>query len=183
MASFFSTSCKTLLFLTILSSLHLFLVAGFEFDVGDTAGWAVPPHNDTQIYNEWASKNRFQIGDTINFKYKKDSVMVVSKVDYEQCNSLHPLFFSNTGETVFKLDRAELFYFISGVSGHCERGQKMIVKVLGHSPAPENPLVPPGGYGGPPPPPGEANGGVPKTSISSLVFVQLIMLFLGVLFF
>ncbi|EXB55279.1 hypothetical protein L484_017185 [Morus notabilis] len=28
--------------------------------------------------------------------------------------------------TVFHFDRAGLFYFISGVSGHCERGKKLM---------------------------------------------------------
>ncbi|CAL2264682.1 unnamed protein product [Prunus armeniaca] len=56
--------------------------------------------------------------------------MVVTKDEYEKCHSAHPIFFSNNGVTVFTLDRPGLFYFISGVSGHCERGQKMIIKVL-----------------------------------------------------
>ncbi|XP_077211195.1 early nodulin-like protein 21 [Tasmannia lanceolata] len=176
MASLYSISCKTFLFLTILSSLHLFLVVSFEYDVGDTTGWVVPSHNDSQSYNEWASKNRFKIGDTIDFKYKKDSVMEVSSEDYNQCNSAHPIFFSNTGHTVFKLDRSGLFYFISGASGHCVRGQKMIVKVLGNSPAPGTSPVPPGG-------PDEPSGAVLTASVSSLAILYLVMFFLGFLFF
>ncbi|XP_026415935.1 early nodulin-like protein 1 [Papaver somniferum] len=66
----------------------------------------------------------------IGFKYGKDSVMVVSDSDYKACNSTQPIFFSNNGNTIFKLDRSGYFYFISGVSGHCERGQKMIIKVM-----------------------------------------------------
>ncbi|XP_021806134.1 early nodulin-like protein 1 [Prunus avium] len=64
----------------------------------------------------------------LDFNYK-DSVMVVTKDEYEKCRSAHPIFFSNNGVTVFTLDRPGLFYFISGVSGHFERGQK-IIKVL-----------------------------------------------------
>ncbi|CAL8140961.1 unnamed protein product [Prunus armeniaca] len=60
----------------------------------------------------------------------KDSVMVVTKDEYEKCHSAQPIFFSNNGVTVFTLDRPGLFNFISGVSGHCERGQKIIIKVL-----------------------------------------------------
>lgn len=37
-----------------------------EFDVGDRDGWAVPPPNDTEFYNHWASKNRFKVDDTIS---------------------------------------------------------------------------------------------------------------------
>ncbi|BAT75005.1 hypothetical protein VIGAN_01279700 [Vigna angularis var. angularis] len=56
--------------------------------------------------------------------------MEVTEEEYEKCVSPHPLFFSNNGDIVFKFDRAGLFYFISGVRGHCDRGQKMIIKVL-----------------------------------------------------
>ncbi|TQD80757.1 hypothetical protein C1H46_033674 [Malus baccata] len=82
------------------------------------------------MYNEWASKNRFKVDDTLSFNYTKDSVVVVTKDEYEKCHSAHPIFFSNNGATTFTLDRPGLFYFISGVAGHCERGQKMIIKVL-----------------------------------------------------
>lgn len=63
------------------------------------------------------------------FRYGKDSVMEVTEEDYKKCNSSHPNFFSNTGNTVFKLDHTGPFYFISGVFGHCQKGQRMIVKV------------------------------------------------------
>lgn len=66
----------------------------------------------------------------VDFRYQKDSVMVVTSEEYEKCRSSHPLFYSNNGDTVFKLDRPGLFYFISGVAGHCQRGERMIIKVL-----------------------------------------------------
>ncbi|MCL7029662.1 hypothetical protein MKW94_003609 [Papaver nudicaule] len=134
------TMKRSLLFCMILifCSLQYFsvVVLSFEYDVGDTKGWVVPQPNASEIYNEWASKKRFQIDDSIRFKYGKDSVMVVSETDYKACNSTQPTFFSNNGNTIFKLDRACYFYFISGVSGHCERGQKMIIKVLAIDEAP-----------------------------------------------
>lgn len=64
------------------------------------------------------------------FKYKKDSVMQVTKEGYKQCNSSHPRFYSNTGKTRFMFDHPVPYYFISGTSGHCEKGQKMIVEVI-----------------------------------------------------
>ncbi|XP_044503628.1 early nodulin-like protein 1 [Mangifera indica] len=117
------------LLLTIFSSLH-YLSSSLEFQVGGTEGWVVPPANDTKVYNVWASENRFQVGDIIFFKYKKDSVMEVTEKEYNKCNSTRPKFFSNTGDSAFRLDHSGSFYFISGVSGHCEKGQKMIVKVI-----------------------------------------------------
>ncbi|KAH7684857.1 Cupredoxins domain-containing protein [Dioscorea alata] len=121
------------LFFLFFSSSSLILIHSFDFEAGDHEGWKVPPSNNTLIYNQWASKNRFTVGDTINFRFKKDSVMVVSsEEEYKTCNSSHPFFFSNNGRTVFKLERAGMFYFISGVLGHCEKGQKMMVKVMVH---------------------------------------------------
>ncbi|KAH7850723.1 hypothetical protein Vadar_002064 [Vaccinium darrowii] len=76
---------------------------------------------------------------TIGFENKKDSVLLVTNEEYDKCKSSHPLFFSNNGDTVFKVDKPGLFYFISGVAGHCDRGLKMIVKVL----EPESPPPPP----------------------------------------
>ncbi|CAI0456677.1 unnamed protein product [Linum tenue] len=117
--------CLLCTFLTITTT-----VTSFEYQVGGAKGWVVPPSNDTRIYNDWASENRFLIGDTVRFRYKKDSVMEVSMEDYKNCNSSHPSYFSNTGDTVYELDHSGPYYFISGVSGHCGKGQRMIIKVL-----------------------------------------------------
>lgn len=66
----------------------------------------------------------------LDFSYKDDAVMLVREDEYDKCHSAHPLSYSNNGNTDIKLDRPGLFYFMSGVQGHCERGQKMIIKVL-----------------------------------------------------
>lgn len=66
----------------------------------------------------------------LGFKYKKDSVMEVSKSDYKECDSSRPNLYSNTGNTVHTLNRSGFFYFISGSAGHCELGQRMIVWVI-----------------------------------------------------
>ncbi|XP_059294256.1 early nodulin-like protein 21 [Lycium ferocissimum] len=126
------TCFRNVLIISILvtTSLQFMHVSSLEFQVGDTTGWAVPPANVTNFYNNWASQMRFKIGDTIRFKYKKDSVMEVSEKEYKKCNSTRPHFFSNTGNTMFTLEHSGYFYFVSGAAGHCERGQRMIVRVL-----------------------------------------------------
>ncbi|XP_028948152.2 early nodulin-like protein 6 [Malus domestica] len=105
-----------------------------KFEVEDKSnGWEVPKSKtDQDMYNKWASKKRFKVDDTIYFSYKKntDSVLVVTKEDYKNCNSDQPIYFSNDGYSVVILDRPGLFYFISGVAGRCEKGQKMIIKVM-----------------------------------------------------
>ncbi|XP_052190013.1 mavicyanin-like [Diospyros lotus] len=130
MASLSAAPMLLFLLLLALTSNSSAAAASFHFQVGGTRGWAVPPPNDTRIYNDWASDNRFRVGDTIHFRYRKDSVMEVSEEEYKKCNSTRPILFSNTGDTVVKLDRQGPFYFISGAAGHCQKGQKMIVKVM-----------------------------------------------------
>ncbi|XP_057962171.1 early nodulin-like protein 5 [Malania oleifera] len=131
MATFFFISfCKIFLLFSLVSFLKPFSVSSVEFQVGDGTGWAVPNSETGQSYNQWASENRFQISDTVHFKYQNDSVMEVTGEEYERCVSPRPSFFSNTGDTVFVLDRPGYFYFISGITSHCLDGEKMIIKVL-----------------------------------------------------
>ncbi|KAG2306158.1 hypothetical protein Bca52824_025906 [Brassica carinata] len=125
---------KKINLVTILISFYMFssCVSSTEFEVGGDDGWIVPQSDKTHgdLFNQWASHNRFKVGDTVRFKYKKDSVLVVSEDEYKKCKATKPQFYANNDDTVFKLDRPGLFYFISGVSGHCEKGLKMIIKVM-----------------------------------------------------
>ncbi|XP_078447318.1 early nodulin-like protein 6 [Wolffia australiana] len=133
--------------------------AAFSFDVGGDGGWQVPPSNNSAMYNRWASKNRFKIGDTLVFKYKKDSVMMVGEEDYGRCKAELPILFDDNGDTEIALDRAGLYYFISGLHEHCKKGQKMIIKVLN---LPEPPAASPAAPSSPPgrsPPPMVARSG------------------------
>ncbi|XP_072965232.1 early nodulin-like protein 21 [Typha angustifolia] len=181
----YQNSTKLLLLLLLFYATFLTLHA-FKFEVGDEEGWGVPPSKHTQIYNHWASKNRFQIGDTIHFKYKKDSVMEVNEEDYDKCRSSHPTFFSNSGETEVKLDRSGLYYFISGVAGHCERGQKMIIKVISHG---EGPGSSPGSSNqtGTPTPPGSdddwSDAALATPQFLAMASVQLLLVLVSSLFF
>ncbi|KAJ1273437.1 hypothetical protein BS78_06G280500 [Paspalum vaginatum] len=139
--------------------------AAFEVG-GDDGRWAVPPASDGGMYNQWASKNRFIVGDSVHFKYNKDddSVMVVTEDDYNNCRAARPIFFSNNGDTEVELDRPGPFYFISGVPGHCERGQRMVVKVLGQGAPPPAPPSPPSPSGAA----RVASGGVLAGAIAAL---------------
>ncbi|CAN6717468.1 unnamed protein product [Malus baccata var. baccata] len=127
-------SSKVFLLFFLISSIQVFFVTCTQFEVEDKSnGWEVPKSKtDQDMYNKWASKKRFKVDDTIYFSYKKntDSVLVVTKEDYKNCNSDQPIYFSNDGYSVVILDRPGLFYFISGVAGRCEKGQKMIIKVM-----------------------------------------------------
>ena len=77
--------------------------------------------------------------------------MVVTEADYDSCRASHPIFFSNNGDTEVALDHPGPVYFISGESGHCERGQRMVVQVVGPGappPAPTSAAAPAGTTGG-----------------------------------
>ncbi|CAK7323149.1 unnamed protein product [Dovyalis caffra] len=174
----FKGSCKVFLFLIVFASIFQFyFVISTEFLVGGEGGWIIPK-KDGQMYNEWASNNRFKVDDTVHFKYNKDSVLVVTEEEYQKCRSAHPIFFSNNGDTVFKLDQPGLFYFISGVAGHCERGQKMIIKVLDIETPPQS-----ANDTSPPDQPEKENGAVqmPPAIIPPLI-ILLSLSFLGFFF-
>ncbi|KAI8011780.1 Early nodulin-like protein 2 [Camellia lanceoleosa] len=105
------------------------LLEAYQFNVGGKDGWVLNP---SENYNHWAGRLRFQVNDTLFFKYKKgsNSVLVVTKQDYDQCNTQKPIMKLDNGDSVLKFDRSGLFYFISGVKANCDKGQKLITLVL-----------------------------------------------------
>ncbi|KAK9052558.1 hypothetical protein SSX86_029187 [Deinandra increscens subsp. villosa] len=102
---------------------------GYTFRVGGKDGWVVDPR---ESYNHWAERNRFQVNDSLVFKYKKglDSVMVVNEEAYHKCNKTNPTETLNDDNPVFKFKRSGPFYFISGHGQKCENGEKLIVVVM-----------------------------------------------------
>ncbi|TMW85066.1 hypothetical protein EJD97_023850 [Solanum chilense] len=108
----------------------------YQFYVGGRAGW-VP--NPSENYNNWAERMRFQVNDTLVFKYKKgsNSVLVVNKDDYDKCNTNNPIMKMDDGNSIFKFDHSGPFFFISGNKNDCQNGsQKLITVVLAIRPPP-----------------------------------------------
>ncbi|KAJ4890643.1 Early nodulin-like protein 1 [Raphanus sativus] len=108
------------------------LAAANEVTVGGKSGeWKIPP-SSSNSFTEWAQKARFKAGDFIVFRYQagKDSVLQVTQEAYKSCSTTNPLANYTDGETKVKLDRSGPFYFISGVDGHCEKGQKVSLVVV-----------------------------------------------------
>ncbi|ESQ43104.1 hypothetical protein EUTSA_v10014267mg [Eutrema salsugineum] len=112
-----------------------------RFYVGDNGVWAVHPH---ESYNTWAERNRFQVNDTLYFKFTKgsDSVQRVMDVDYHACNVGNPLQNFVNGEAEIALNRSGPFFFISGNQDHCLKGLKLIVVVLAIRYPPAAPISP-----------------------------------------
>ncbi|KAL5774966.1 hypothetical protein ACOSP7_012523 [Xanthoceras sorbifolium] len=97
---------------------------------GHEDSWKIPPSADA--LNKWAASIRFKVGDFLIWKYdgKSDSVLEVTKEDYESCKTSKPVKEFKEGNTKFELDHPGPFYFISGAEGHCQKGQKVEVVVM-----------------------------------------------------
>ncbi|KAI6690075.1 hypothetical protein NL676_026903 [Syzygium grande] len=100
------------------------------FRVGGGEGWHEPTELNSSLYSDWAKRNRFRVGDSLNFEYKNDSVLVVDKWSYYHCNTSNPITAFNNGNSTFTLDKPGFFYFISGATNHCKNGQRLIVDVM-----------------------------------------------------
>ncbi|KAJ6427500.1 hypothetical protein OIU84_022993 [Salix udensis] len=55
------------------------------FRVGDGFGWQKPGQNSSAVYTQWAKTNRFQVGDSLSFEYKNDSVVEVENGTLNHC--------------------------------------------------------------------------------------------------
>ncbi|KAG5033242.1 hypothetical protein AAZX31_06G272400 [Glycine max] len=115
--------------LILMAPMLLLHVVARQFDVGGKDGWVLKP---TEDYDHWAQRNRFQVNDTLHFKYNKgiDSVVVVKKEDFDSCNINNPIQKMDGGDSTFQLSNSGLFYFISGNLNNCKNGQKLIVLVM-----------------------------------------------------
>ncbi|MED6195572.1 hypothetical protein PIB30_039087 [Stylosanthes scabra] len=115
-----------------------------KFDVGGRDGWVLKPY---ESYNHWAQRNRFQVNDTLYFKYIKgsDSVLVVKEDDYNSCNTNSPLAKMDDGDSTIQFNNSGPFFFISGNIQNCKNGQKLHIIVMAvrhHNPPPPPPVVP-----------------------------------------
>ncbi|KAL6012175.1 hypothetical protein ACLOJK_002653 [Asimina triloba] len=103
-----------------------------EFLVGGKPNsWQMPSLPSNSL-NQWAEANRFHVGDSLVWKFdnEKDSVLVVTEENYRTCNTSNPVAAHKAGNVVMELDRSGPFYFISGVKGRCDKGEKLIVVVM-----------------------------------------------------
>ncbi|XP_014493439.1 early nodulin-like protein 3 [Vigna radiata var. radiata] len=106
--------------------------ASYDFVVGGQKGWSVPNDPSFNPFNQWAEKNRFQVGDSLVFNYQsgQDSVLYVKSEDYASCNTDSPYSKFSDGHTVFKLDKSGPHFFISGSKDKCLKNEKLTVIVL-----------------------------------------------------
>jgi len=127
------------------------------------------------------------------FRYANDSVLLVERPAFDACNTTAPLAAFDDDATTFALDRPGFFCFISGEPGHCEQGQKLVVRVMVHLAAPGPASAPgapaqPGGGGRrrprPPGLPGATSGAAAGVAAATgvavaaalVVFVSLVLM-------
>lgn len=137
---------------------------GFSYTVGDSFGWTIPSETSLN-YDHWASSRTFHVGDSLVFNYASDlhSVLQVTRSSYKECNITSPFTTNSDGKTIINLPHKGSYYFICGIPGHCQAGQRFQLKVVdaaGHvetsqaaargdatlsapAPAPVNDAVPP----------------------------------------
>ncbi|CAO2205233.1 unnamed protein product [Urochloa humidicola] len=132
-----------------------------EFHVGGRGGWAPNP---AEPFNTWAERNRFQVNDTLVFRYNKDAdgVVVVTPSHYDACNTTEPVLrLAGGGESRFVFAASGPYFFVSADAARCKAGERLIVVVLavrgGNTPSSPT-LSPPKSSSSPPtsPPPSAA---------------------------
>ncbi|CAA7395463.1 unnamed protein product [Spirodela intermedia] len=104
--------------------------------VGDAAGWTIMGNVD---YAAWAASRTFRVGDTIVFTYNSNfhNVLEVNKVGFGKCSAAAPIATYTTGNDSIVLKSSGHQYFLCGIPGHCDAGQKVDINILKlSSPAP-----------------------------------------------
>ncbi|KAM3411981.1 hypothetical protein ACQJBY_003571 [Aegilops geniculata] len=101
---------------------------------GKDGAWRVPPPAQPDALNDWAGKARFHVGDNLVFKFDAatDSVLEVTRADYDRCNTASPIAtYKASGAVVPLPPGGQRFrHFISGAPGNCQKGERVIVLVM-----------------------------------------------------
>ncbi|KAI7745449.1 hypothetical protein M8C21_019597 [Ambrosia artemisiifolia] len=147
-------------------------VAQTRHVVGDTFGWRVPSDGNAN-YTNWASRQTFNVGDTLFFNFTTGfhDVTEVSENAYGPCTATAPISSHPNGPTTLNLTTAGSHYYICTVGTHCQLGQKLMITVAGSSsttPAPTGSTTPTGSMTPPPPSP---SGSSSLTTVVPVTFL------------
>ncbi|KAL6185256.1 hypothetical protein ACLB2K_041390 [Fragaria x ananassa] len=109
--------------------------AGAAYEVGGPDGWIIGTD-----YHQWSSKE-FHVGDTLLFSYSPyHNVIEVTKQGFESCDPSSPIAAYDSGSDSITLERPGHYYFLCGIPGHCNAGQKVEVVVSSLSTPVDNPV-------------------------------------------
>ncbi|XP_057489150.1 mavicyanin-like [Actinidia eriantha] len=125
----FSGFFRALALVTIFGTLLVSKSMAVVYKVGDSTGWTTIGNFD---YKQWAATKTFQIGDVILFQYSPQfhNVMQVTHPDYQSCNASNPIATHTTGNDSITITNYGHHFFLCGVPGHCQSGQKVDINVL-----------------------------------------------------
>ncbi|KAG5580064.1 hypothetical protein H5410_050691 [Solanum commersonii] len=102
---------------------------GKDHIVGGSDGWS-----QSGDYSTWATAQTFSVGDNLVFNYGgSHGVNVVSKDDYENCNTGNALLTYTGGQNSIPLSSSGDMYFVCPTLNHCDTGMKLAIKVEGSS--------------------------------------------------
>ncbi|KAM1508275.1 uclacyanin-3-like [Malus sylvestris] len=134
--------------------------APVTWTVGNNSGWTVLPPGS---YQTWAANKTFVVGDTLVFNYSNGThdVAVVTKANYDSCNTSSTLALFTNPPTRITLNSTGENFFICTFTGHCAGGQKLAINVTSGSTTatppsstatpPSSSATPPGSSANPPP--------------------------------
>ncbi|KAF6153623.1 hypothetical protein GIB67_027490 [Kingdonia uniflora] len=160
---------KRCLISCMIMALALQLSMAAVYNVGDSVGWSAFDEVD---YQKWADSKTFHVGDTIGYPidYGKligipflfvtvftydvglHNVEEVSNGDYESCGVGAPLATYATGNDSVTIKTYGHHFYICGVMGHCQMGQKVDINVVRCSSPVLVPTPPPSSSSSPAPP-------------------------------
>ncbi|OMO72146.1 Plastocyanin-like protein [Corchorus capsularis] len=112
----------------LLTMVALFgLSLGAVHKVGDSSGWTIGDID----YANWASARTFHVGDSLVFEYNGafHDVVEVSHDDFQSCKGTSAIATYTSGSDSVTLQRPGHYYFLCGVPGHCQVGQKLHILV------------------------------------------------------
>ncbi|XP_062114680.1 uclacyanin 1-like [Humulus lupulus] len=118
-------SVRVFLVAIVLVAMAANICCATDYNVGDSAGW-----NTGVDYTAWAKGKTFKVGDTLVFKYAVGSqnVIEVNKGEFEGCKATQGVPLTSGNDRV-PLRSPGPKYFICGVAGHCDLGQKLTITV------------------------------------------------------
>ncbi|CAO2819321.1 unnamed protein product [Amaranthus hypochondriacus] len=127
-------SPRCFLFLSTILILLQAKVMSYQHKVGDLNCWNIPTDANKDVYIKWSNKTSFRVGDSLLFLYppSQDSVIQVTPAAYKSCNLKDPILYMNDGNSLFNITQPGEFYFTSGESGHCQKGQKLHISLAGN---------------------------------------------------
>ncbi|KAL6194595.1 hypothetical protein ACLB2K_035677 [Fragaria x ananassa] len=132
--------------------------AGAAYEVGGPDGWIIGTD-----YHQWSSSKEFHVGDTLLFSYSPyHNVIEVTKQGFESCDPNSPIVAYDSGSDSITLERPGHYYFLCGIPGHCNVGQKVEVVVSSLPTPADSPVSSPS-----PTPSGLASPSTPSAAPSS----------------